>query len=208
MQDFNEILENIKFFLQENKKKTIFICSLLIFMTFCALIVLSISGKKKKLPPIEPQKELVIDQKLLIPDGPVVPDGYITERKTQKNWSEDDIEKWFIDKVSAKNTNRPKLHEMTEFAREGDCIYIHDFSRLARSTTDLLSLVEKFKNKGITLISNKENIDTSTSTGELMLTMIAAINEFERNNLLERQREGIEIAKSKGVYKGRKKSLA
>ena len=95
MQDFNEILENIKFFLQENKKKTIFICSLLIFMTFCALIVLSISGRKKKLPPIEPQKELVIDQKLLIPDGPVVPDGYITERKTQKNWSEDDIEKWF-----------------------------------------------------------------------------------------------------------------
>ena len=95
MQDFNEILENIKFFLQENKKKTIFICSLLIFMTFCAVIVLSISGKKKKLPPIEPQKELVIDQKLLIPDGPVVPDGYITERKTQKNWSEDDIEKWF-----------------------------------------------------------------------------------------------------------------
>lgn len=95
MQDFNEILENIKFFLQENKKKTIFICSLLIFMTFCALIVLSISGKKKKLPPIEPQKELVIDQKLLIPDGPVVPDGYITERKTQKNWSKEDIEKWF-----------------------------------------------------------------------------------------------------------------
>ncbi|MBQ5470916.1 MAG: hypothetical protein IIT58_02805 [Treponema sp.] len=95
MQDFNEILENIKFFLQENKKKTIFICSLLIFMTFCAVIVLSISGKKKKLPPIEPQKELVIDQKLLIPDGPVVPDGYITERKTQKNWSKEDIEKWF-----------------------------------------------------------------------------------------------------------------
>ena len=95
MQDFNEILENIKFFLQENKKKTLFICALLIFMTFCAVIVLSTSGKKKKLPPIEPQKELVIDQKLLIPDGPVVPDGYITERKTQKNWSEDDIEKWF-----------------------------------------------------------------------------------------------------------------
>ena len=116
-----------------------------------------------------------------------------------------DIEKWFIEKVSAKNTNRPKLNELTEFAREGDCIYIHDFSRLARSTTDLLSLVEQFKNKGITLISNKENIDTSTPTGKLMLTMIAAINEFERNNLLERQREGIEIAKNNGVYKGRKK---
>ncbi len=66
-----------------------------------------------------------------------------------------DIEKWFIEKVSAKNTNRPKLKELIDFAREGDCIYIHDFSRLARSTTDLLSLVEQFKSKGITLISNK-----------------------------------------------------
>lgn len=116
-----------------------------------------------------------------------------------------DIEKWFIEKVSAKNTNRPKLKELIDFAREGDCIYIHDFSRLARSTTDLLSLVEQFRSKGITLISNKENIDTSTPTGKLMLTMIAAINEFERNNLLERQSEGIAIAKANGVYKGRKK---
>lgn len=114
------------------------------------------------------------------------------------------IEKWFIEKVSAKDTNRPKLQEMLDYAREGDTIHIHDFSRLARSTKDLLDIVEKLNQKGITLISNKENIDTSTPTGKLMLTMIGAINEFERTNLLERQREGIAIAKRNGKYKGRK----
>lgn len=115
------------------------------------------------------------------------------------------IEKWFIDKVSAKNTDRPKLKEMLEFMREGDIVYIHDFSRLARSTSDLLNLVELFKTKKVNLVSNKENIDTSTPSGKLMLTMIGAINEFERDNLLERQREGIVIAKREGKYKGGKK---
>lgn len=114
------------------------------------------------------------------------------------------IEKWFIEKISAKDTNRPKLQELLEFAREGDVIHVHDFSRLARSTKDLLNIVEQLTNKGVALISNKENIDTSTPTGKLMLTMIGAINEFERTNLLERQREGIAIAKRNGVYKGRK----
>lgn len=114
------------------------------------------------------------------------------------------IEKWFIEKVSAKDTNRPKLQELLDFAREGDVIHIHDFSRLARSTKDLLEIVEKLNKKGVTLVSNKENIDTSTPTGKLMLTMIGAINEFERTNLLERQKEGISIAKREGKYKGRK----
>ena len=114
------------------------------------------------------------------------------------------IDKWYIEKISAKNVNRPKLQEMLEFAREGDTIYIHDFSRLARSTADLLKIVEQLKIKNIHLISNKENIDTSTATGKLMITMIGAINEFERQNMLERQREGISLAKEKGLYKGRK----
>lgn len=114
------------------------------------------------------------------------------------------IEKWFIEKVSAKDTNRPKLQELLEFVREGDTLHIHDFSRLARSTKDLLEIVESLNAKGVTLVSNKESIDSSSPTGKLMLTMIGAINEFERTNLLERQREGIEIAKRKGVYKGRK----
>lgn len=114
------------------------------------------------------------------------------------------IEKWFTEKLSAKDTNRPQLQQMLDFAREGDTIYIHDFSRLARSTKDLLDITEQLQAKGIHLVSNKENIDTSTPTGKLMLTMIAAINEFERTNLLERQREGIAIAKRNGVYTGRK----
>lgn len=114
------------------------------------------------------------------------------------------IDKWFIEKISAKDTNRPKLQELLEFAREGDTIHIHDFSRLARSTKDLLGIVELLTQKGVALVSNKENIDTSTPTGRLMLTMIAAINEFERTNLLERQREGIAIAKREKKYKGRK----
>lgn len=117
------------------------------------------------------------------------------------------IEKWFTEKVSAKDTNRPKLRELLEFAREGDTIHIHDFSRLARSTRDLLDIVEQLNAKGVHLISNKENIDTSTPTGKLMLTMIGAINEFERVNLLERQREGIAIAKRSGKYKGGKRKI-
>ncbi len=115
-----------------------------------------------------------------------------------------EIEKWFIEKISAKDTNRPKLQELLEFVREGDTVHIHDFSRLARSTKDLLEIVELLNTKGVILISNKENIDTGTPTGKLMLTMIGAINEFERTNLLERQREGIAIAKRNGIYKGRK----
>lgn len=115
-----------------------------------------------------------------------------------------DIEKWFVEKVSGKDMNRPELQRLLEFAREGDTVYVKDFSRLARSTKDLLELVERFKEKNIHLVSLKENLDTSTDTGKLMLTMIAAINEFERENILERQREGIALAKQRGAYKGRK----
>ena len=113
-----------------------------------------------------------------------------------------DIEKWFTEKVSGKDTNRPQLKAMLDFVREGDTIFIHDFSRLARSTKDLLDIVETLNNKGVHLVSNKENIDSSTPSGKLMLTMIGAIAEFERQNLLERQREGIAIAKEEGKYKG------
>lgn len=114
------------------------------------------------------------------------------------------IDKWYMEKISAKDINRPQLTDMLNYVREGDTVYIHDFSRLARSTKDLLGIVEFLKNKKVHLVSNKESLDTSTSTGKLMLTMIAAINEFERENLLERQREGIAIAKKEGKYKGRK----
>lgn len=117
------------------------------------------------------------------------------------------IDKWYIEKVSGKNTNRAKLQEMISALQSGDTVYIHDFSRLARSTSDLLKMVEELNSRGIHLVSNKENIDTSTPTGKLMLTMIGAINEFERTNMLERQKEGIAIAKRENKYKncGRKK---
>ena len=126
------------------------------------------------------------------------------EERQLENLKRYNIEKWFIEKISAKDTNRPQLNAMLDYAREGDTIFIHDFSRLARSTKDLLEIIDYLQKKNIILVSSKENIDTGTPTGKLMLTMIGAINEFERTNLLERQREGIAIAKAKGKYKGRK----
>lgn len=116
-----------------------------------------------------------------------------------------DIEKWYTEKVSGKNmTDRPELQSMIDFVRDGDTVYVHDFSRLARSTKDLLDIIEKLNAKGVHLVSNKENIDTSTPNGRLMLTMLSAIYQFERENMLDRQAEGISIAKRNGAYKGRK----
>ena len=114
------------------------------------------------------------------------------------------IEKWYMEKVSGKDTKREQLQLMLDFVREGDIIYVMDFSRLSRSVSDLLDIINTLGNKGVRLISLKENFDTDTSLGKLIITVIAAINEFERNNLLERQREGIAIAKREGKYKGRK----
>ena len=117
------------------------------------------------------------------------------------------IEKWYTEKISGKDMERPQLTAMLDFVREGDIVYIHDFSRLARSTKDLLEIVELLQNKGVEFHSDKEQIDTSTPSGKLMLTMIAAIAEFERQTLLDRQREGIALAKQRGAYKGRKKVI-
>ena len=137
--------------------------------------------------------------------------GYVRTSTVQQNearqlqtMQQHNVEKVFIEKVSGKNTQRPKLQELLEFAREGDTIVIDSFSRLARNTKDLLDLVEYFNTKGIQLISSKENIDTHTPTGRLLLTVVAAISTFERECILERQAEGIAIAKANGIYKGRK----
>ena len=112
--------------------------------------------------------------------------------------------KIFVEKISTREPNRPMLRRMLEYVRDGDTIYVKDFSRLARSTKDLLNITEEILNKGVKIISLKENLDTQTPTGKLMLTLIGAIYEFERENILERQREGIAIAKSHGKFKGRK----
>ena len=114
------------------------------------------------------------------------------------------VQKIYIEKKSGKNLDRPVLQEMLDFIREGDTVYVHDLSRISRSLTDLLNLVELLQKKKVHFISNKEQVDTTTPTGRLFLSIVGAINEFERTNLLERQREGIEIAKREGKYKGRK----
>lgn len=115
------------------------------------------------------------------------------------------VERYFSEKVSGKSTDRPQLQAMFDFVREGDTVYVCEFSRLARNTQDLLAIVEHLQQKGVKLISLKERLDTMTPTGKLMLTMIGAISEFERDLILERQKEGIAVAKKEGKYKGRKK---
>ncbi len=114
------------------------------------------------------------------------------------------ITKIFTDKISGKDTNRPQLKAMLDYVREGDVVVVLDFSRLARSTTDMLQIVKELTDKGVALISIKEKVDTDTPQGRFMLTIFAALAELERETILQRQREGISIAKKQGKYKGRK----
>ena len=114
------------------------------------------------------------------------------------------VEQVYIDRMSGKNTNRPELQNMMDFVRHGDTVVVESISRFARNTRDLLDLVEQLTAKGVEFVSQKEAIDTSTPTGKFMLTVFGAVAELEREYILQRQREGIDIAKSNGVYKGRK----
>lgn len=110
----------------------------------------------------------------------------------------------YIDKASGKNTERKRLKELLAFVRKGDTVYCESISRFARNTKDLLNLVDELNQKQVDFVSIKENIDTSTPTGKFMLTVFAALAEMERENILEKQAEGIAIAKEQGKYKGRK----
>nr|DAF24618.1 MAG TPA: gamma delta Resolvase, site specific recombination [Caudoviricetes sp.] len=114
------------------------------------------------------------------------------------------VDKVYSEKLSGKDTNRPQFKEMLSFLREGDTLYVESFSRLSRSTRDLIDTVNALNEKGVSLVSDKEKIDTTTPQGRLVMTVFAAIYQFERENTLERQREGIAIAKREGKYKGRK----
>ena len=114
------------------------------------------------------------------------------------------IDKWFVEKASGKDAKRPILQEMLEYIREDDTVYVEEFSRLGRSTADLLASVQRIEDSGAKFVSLKENFDTKTPAGKVQMTMMAAIAEFERAMILERQREGIAIAKREGKYKGRK----
>ena len=115
------------------------------------------------------------------------------------------VEKVYIDHASGKRgSDRPRLREMMEFVREGDMVVVESFSRFARSTRDLLDLVEALEKKGVEFVSQKEAIDTTSPQGKFMLTVFAAMAELEREQLLQRQKEGIAAAKAAGKYKGRK----
>lgn len=111
----------------------------------------------------------------------------------------------YIDKQSGKDTNRKEFQRMMNFLREGDILYTESISRIARSTKDLLNIVEELQNKGVEFISLKENIDTTTPQGKFMLTVFGAMATLEREQLLQRQKEGIEVAKAQGKYKGKPK---
>ncbi len=116
-----------------------------------------------------------------------------------------DCDKLFIEKVSGKTVEgRPELKRMMDYVREGDTVVVESYSRFARSTRDLLSLVEQLREKGVGFVSLKENVDTNTPQGELMMTIFAGLSQFERQQILQRQAEGIAIAKEQGKYKGRK----
>lgn len=113
------------------------------------------------------------------------------------------VDKIFIDRCSGKNTNRAQLQEMMQFARSGDVVIVESISRFARNTKDLLNLIDRLVNKDVQFVSKKEAIDTTTPTGRFMLTVFGAVSELEREYILQRQKEGIAIAKQKGKYKGR-----
>ena len=140
--------------------------------------------------------------------------GYIRVSTTEQNTARQEVimeklgvEKLFHEKLTGKNADRPQLNLMMDYVREGDTVVVESYSRLARSTKDLLDLVEKLNQKNVRFISQKENIDTSTPQGRLMFTVFAGLVQFERECMLQRQREGIEVAKQQGKYKGRPKKL-
>jgi DNA invertase Pin-like site-specific DNA recombinase len=140
--------------------------------------------------------------------------GYVrvstAEQKTQRQETllEDfGVEKIFIDKASGKTAERPELKKMMDFVREGDTVIVESISRFARSARDFLELMEKLREKDVKFISKKEAIDTQVPAGRFMLTVFAAVAELEREYIRDRQREGIEIAKKQGKFKGRRPGI-
>lgn len=140
--------------------------------------------------------------------------GYVrvstADQNTERQLDGIQLDKVFTDHASGKDTNRPQFQAMMAHVREGDELLVHSMDRLARSTVDMLSTVNELTTRGVQVRFVKEGLtfgDTSNPCNELMLTIMAAVAQFERALLLERQREGIAVAKTKGVYKGRVPSL-
>lgn len=137
--------------------------------------------------------------------------GYIRVSTTEQNTMRQEVllkdlgvDEVFIDKASGKNTDRPELKRMLNYVRQGDVVIVESISRFARNTRDLLELIEQLTAKHVEFISKKEAIDTTTPTGKFMITIFGAVAELEREYILQRQQEGIAIAKAQGKYKGRK----
>lgn len=140
--------------------------------------------------------------------------GYVRvsslEQNTERQLEGLDLDKVFTDKASGRDVARPQLQTLLEYIREGDTLHVHSMDRLARNMDDLRAIVNGLTARGVVVKFHKEGL---TFTGEdspmsqLLLSMLGAVAEFERALIRERQREGIAIAKTKGVYKGRKKAL-
>ena len=136
--------------------------------------------------------------------------GYVRVSTEEQNTARQEImlrelgvDELFVDRASGKNADRPELNRMMNFVRRGDTVIVESISRFARNTRDLLDLVERLTEKQVEFVSRKEAIDTTTPTGKFMLTVFAAVAELEREYILQRQREGIAIAKQQGKYRGR-----
>jgi DNA invertase Pin-like site-specific DNA recombinase len=140
--------------------------------------------------------------------------GYIrvstVDQNTVRQLDGVDVERTFTDKASGKDTARPQLDELIAYVRDGDTVIVHSMDRLARNLDDLRRLVRSLTGKGVRVEFVKENL---TFTGEdspmanLLLSVMGAFAEFERALILERQREGIAVAKTRGAYTGRKPAL-
>lgn len=123
-----------------------------------------------------------------------------------------ELDRTFTDKLSGKDTNRSALQELINYARQGDTVHVHELSRLGRNLDDLRQLVQTFRAKGVTVIFHKESLTFSADKGgssinELLFNVMAAFAEFERSLIRERQREGVQLAKQRGAYKGRKQEM-
>lgn len=132
-------------------------------------------------------------------------------QNTERQLQDVPCDRLYEDKLSGKDKNRPEFQSMMNNLRSGDVINVHSLDRVGRNTKDILEIVQQIKDKGCLIHFHKENLKfdgTKTDMySELLLTILAGFSEFERNIILERQREGIAIAKEKGVYKGRKSKL-
>mgnify|MGYP000172121923 FL=1 len=135
------------------------------------------------------------------------PDRQIEDLKAQQ------VEKIFMEKISGKNTDRPELQKMLSFIREGDTLIVHSLDRLARNLADLLTMVQELTDRGVSVVFMNERLSfdagaDASPTSKLMLSMIGAFAEFERSMIRRRQAEGIALAKERGVYKGRPRSIS